>query len=377
MLLQHTIFKMVRLTENQRLRIVHLQLEGKTVAAIAQIVKCSVSTVKYWISEYASRGNTRSIPSSGRPPVLGAAARARAVELLIEGQSGGSRFVARQLFAEGLTDNLVSPGTVLRHARQRAEMDGDELICRRGRPPALLTQRARESRIQFAKANRGRCWSHVMFTDRCKFHFRYPGSRVRSTRWLRKSKKDEDGAFTANHPSVYNVYGGVTRYGTTKLHPVTGTTGLERKYTNMRGKESRNITQSEYKNVLQHTLLKEGTRIFRQKGMACWTLQQDNDPAHARASAIVEGYNQEHSGTMVSLLGGWPGNSPDLSPIENLWGWVDAEVAKMGCQTFDEFKAAVDMKFRSVSKQMCTHLFKSMPERLTLCIRRDGGKVGY
>ncbi len=368
---------MSRLTDKQRLRIVHLAQEQLSVTAISKRIPCSKKTVRFWIHAYQVRGSTKSIGATGRPPLLDAAAGKRAVELLLEGNNGGSRFVARQLLSEGLTSILVSACTVLRSARKQAREDGDDLICRRGRPPKRLAQSNREQRVGFAVANKSRCWSHVMFTDRCKFHFRYPGTCVRASRWLRKSKKHEDGAFTAAHPSVYNVYGGVTRYGTTKLHPVTGTTGLKRNYTNKRGQESRNITQREYRDVLIKTLLPEGRRIFAGQGMSCWTIQQDNDPTHARAADNVKEYNEMRSGSVVSLLPSWPGNSPDLSPIENVWGYVDSEVAKLGCQTFAEFKDAVDMTFNNVSRLMCANLFKSVPQRLQRCIDIDGDRTGH
>ncbi len=368
---------MTRLTEAERLRIVHLRDEGYSTAAISKKVNCSTRTVKFWVKEHQVRGGCESIPATGRPPILDEAARKRAVKLLREGQTGGARFVARQLLSEGLTDVVVSPGTLLRSAKAQACEDGDELICRRGRPAKALSERSRALRVKFAKANKTRCWSHVMFTDRCKFHFRYPGRVVRSVRWFLRSEKNEDTEFTVSHPSVYNVYGGVTRYGTTKLHAVSGTTGFKRVYKNMRGAESRNITQSEYRDVLEQTLLKEGTRIFRSQGMACWTMQQDNDPAHRRASAKVKEYNDAHSGSVVGLLPDWPGNSPDLSPIENVWGYVDSEVAKMGCKTFEDFKAAVDMKFRTLSHAMCAKLFKSVPKRMAKCIDLGGAMTGY
>ncbi len=368
---------MARLTDAERLRIVHLAQEKQTVASIAKKVHCSEKSVRFWIHNFPIRGSTKSVAAKGRPHVLDTAAKKRAVQLLLEGKTGGARFVAQQLFREGLTERLVSPGTVLRGAKLQAREDGDELICRRGRPPKKLSETNREQRVTFAVANKSRCWAHVMFTDRCKFHFRYPGTSVRTSRWLRKSKKHEDGAFTAAHASVYNVYGGVTRYGTTKLHPVTGTTGAERKYTNLRGVESKNITQQEYRDVLKDTLLREGTRIFATQGMSCWTLQQDKDPTHARAADVVNEYNSKHSGTVVDLLRSWPGNSPDFSPIENVWGYVDSEVAKIGCKTFAEFKCAVDVTFKNVSKQMCAKMFQSVPERMQRCIDLDGARTGY
>lgn len=368
---------MARLSEAQRLWIVHLATEGSTTSAIANKLGCSGKTVRFWIHAYGERRSVKSIKATGRPSLLSTAARKRAVELFLKRESGGSRFVSRQLLSENYVGRLLAPGTVLRAAKAQAVEDGDPLVCRRGRPPKRLTRTTRTKRIRFAKANKQRAWGSVMFTDRCKFHFRYPGCTVQRCRWLRKSTIHEDGEFRPNRPSVYNVYGGITRYGTTRLREVTGTTGAPSVYRNLQGAVARNITSREYLDVVKKTLLPEGRRIFSAQGMACWVLQQDNDPAHARAVRVVEEYNKKGSGTVVSLLKAWPGNSPDLSPIENVWAYVDAEVAKLGCKTFQEFKAAIDVTFENIPRSMCANLFASMPKRMKKCVDLDGAKIGY
>lgn len=377
-LLTHaTHVNMSRLTEAERLRIVHLSAEGFSASLIAQKVGCSAKTIRLWVNRYHQTGSAKSARASGRPLLLGMHARKRAAQLLLAGVDGGARFVARKLLSEGLTTSLVSPGTVLRGAKAQAREDGDDLICRRGRPPKLLTAVNKSKRVSFCNANKSRSWPRVMFTDRCKFAFRYPGCAVRSVRWIRRSQQHEDGAPRPNRPSVYNVYGGITRYGTTKLHAVTGTTGQKGDYSNKQGHAAKNITQREYKDVLSSTLLKEGRRIFSNQGMSSWTLQQDGDKAHGNAQAVIEKYNSENRGCSVSILPNWPGNSPDLSPIENVWAWVDAEVARLGCKTFQEFKDAIDFKFQNVPKSMCESLFNSVPRRLKRCIDLEGCKTGY
>ena len=126
---------MARLTEAERLRIVHLSSEGLTLKRIAAKVGCSEKTVRFWLHAYQARRSARSKKGAGRPKLLVATASKRAVQLLLEGSAGGARFVARKLRSEDLTDRVVSAGTVLRAAKAQAQEDGDPLICRRGRPP--------------------------------------------------------------------------------------------------------------------------------------------------------------------------------------------------------------------------------------------------
>jgi hypothetical protein len=176
---------------------------------------------------------------------------------------------------------------------------------------------------------------------------------------------------------VYNVYGGISKFGTTKLHAVTGTTKMKTSFKNKKGQPSRNITSEEYKHVLIHTILPEGGRIFSGNRGGPWVLQQDGDPTHKQAPKIIQTYKNMGGGGDVSLLPKWPGNSPDLSPIENVWAYVDAEVAQLGCKTFEEFKAAVDRTFQSIPKSMCETLMKSMANRLERCVELEGAKIGY
>lgn len=73
----------------------------------------------------------------------------------------------------------------------------------------------------------------------------------------------------------------------------------------------------------------------------------------------------------------WPPNSPDLSPIENVWAYVDAKVQALGCKTFAEFKQAVLHELKSVPPQMLKKLYASMTNRVEVVLREKGGKTRY
>ena len=367
---------MGKLSIGRRWHIVHLRSMNKSAAAIAKTVKCSKKSVYFWIARHQQTGGVDTKQVEGRPVELCTDARRRAVELLTSNEVGGAKFVARKLKSERLARRVVSVSTVLRCAKQQARLDGDPLMCARGRPTKQLTQDTKNKRLAFAHANKGRNWRAVMITDRCKFAFRYPGCKVKRARWTLKSRRGEAGAYTPTHPSVLNVYAGITAYGVTRMHCVTGTTGLVTDYLNMAGQNSRNITAGEYRHVTASTLLPEGKRIFGQKGETEWVFQQDGDPAHSAVKPVMRTFNQ-YSGNHVTLLDNWPPNSPDLSPIENVWGYVDAQVAELGCKTFDEFKEAVMHTFKTLPIEMCERLMDSIPRRLERVIQRNGGKCGY
>ena len=278
---------MGKLSIERKWRIVHLRSMNRSAAAIAKIVRCSKKSVYYWLARHHQTGGVDTKRVEGRPVELCTDARRRAVELLTSNEVGGAKFVARQLKAEKLASRVVSVSTVLRGAKEQARLDGDPLMCLRGRPTKQLTQDTKNKRLAFAHANKNRNWRRVMITDRCKFSFRYPGCKVKRARWTLKSKRDQVGAYTPTHPSVLNVYAGITAHGVTRMHCVTGTTGLVTNYQNMGGQHSRNITADEYRHVSAGTLLPEGKRIFGQKGETEWILQQDGDPAHNAIKPVM------------------------------------------------------------------------------------------
>ena len=117
----------------------------------------------------------------------------------------------------------------------------------------------------------------------------------------------------------------------------------------------------------------EGQRLFRAKGISCWTLQQDNDPAHGDAAGVVRGWSEKKPSN-ARVLPNWPPNSPDLNLIENVWGYVQGNVDALGCQSFEEFKNAVHEQFKAVPSSMLSNLYSSMGKRLHTVVKKGGGK---
>jgi DDE superfamily endonuclease len=177
---------------------------------------------------------------------------------------------------------------------------------------------------------------------------------------------------------VVNVFAGITKFGVSKVHFVTGTSKMKTAFLTKQGQTARNITSSEYQQVLSKTLLPEAKRLFTQQGLSFGVFQQDNDPTHKKASLkALKEWNSKHPGHQLTLLLHWPPHSPDLNLIENVWAWAQRKVDAAGCKTFEEFQQCVITTLHSVPKTMLTSLYASMSGRIKMCIESKGDRIKY
>lgn len=101
--------------------------------------------------------------------------------------------------------------------------------------------------------------------------------------------------------------------------------------------------------------------------------QEDLAPCHS--SKISKTFKQENE---INVLP-WPGNSPDLNPIENLWAIIKTKLRSRDCTTKTKMIAAVFEIWNNdeLLKPMCKNLVYSMPKRVELLLKAKGGHIKY
>ncbi len=106
-------------------------------------------------------------------------------------------------------------------------------------------------------------------------------------------------------------------------------------------------------------------------GDADFIFQQDLAPAHT-AKGTKSWFN-DHGVTVLD----WPANSPDLNPIENLWGIVKRKMRDTRPNNADDLKAAVKATWDSIPPQQCHKLITSMPRQIEAVIKAKGAPTKY
>jgi len=77
----------------------------------------------------------------------------------------------------------------------------------------------------------------------------------------------------------------------------------------------------------------------------------------------------------IKVLSGWPPRSPDLNPIENLWGIVCKRVAQRQPVSDAELEKFLLEEWDAVPQEMVDNLVLSFKGRLEECVRVDGETI--
>lgn len=131
------------------------------------------------------------------------------------------------------------------------------------------------------------------------------------------------------------------------------------------------MRSEQYIKIIRHQALPELKKRFPHND---GIFQQDLAPCHT--SKKVKQFFQSKKLNVLP----WPGNSPDLNPIENLWAIVKRHLRSKDCTTRDKLISAIGDIWTENNLELstiCANLVESMPRRVQKCLKARGGHTGY
>ena len=101
--------------------------------------------------------------------------------------------------------------------------------------------------------------------------------------------------------------------------------------------------------------------------------QQDNDRKHT-SKLTKEWLASREIQTMI-----WPSQSPDLNPIEHLWGQLKRRLGDYQEQPkgMHELWARIEEIWSTMDAESCQTLIESMPSRVAAVVKSKGGHTKY
>jgi hypothetical protein len=131
------------------------------------------------------------------------------------------------------------------------------------------------------------------------------------------------------------------------------------------------LTGEQYIKILQTTMLPSAKKLIGED----FIFQEDNDPKHGGENGckIVKKWLTDNK--IIRL--NWPAQSPDMNPIEHVWGMLKRRLAPLKPKNLEELRANIKQEFKNIDKQYVSDLIKSMPRRVQALIKAKGGHTKY
>lgn len=242
----------------------------------------------------------------------------------------------------------ISDSTVRRRLRE-ANLRG---CVAKSKP--LVSKKNIKARLLFAKQHKDKpleFWQNVLWSDESKFNLfgsdgkqyvRRPKNKEFDPRYTLKTVKHGGGNVM--------VWGAFSSIG---VGPIVRIRGI--------------MDQHQYKNILANDML-----TYAHEHMSdSFVFQHDNDPKHT--SRLVKGFLRESD---VNVLD-WPAQSPDLNPIENLWGHVQQQLKGRNGGSADKVYANIEDIWKNIPLDYMQRLINSMPQRCREVIANKGYPTRY
>lgn len=333
------------ITSESVAQIVILRQEGLTQCEIARKLKLNQSIVSRAVKRYKETGSFCYKKSPGAPRCTSHQTDRMMRRMVVASPTCSSSEIQAKL----PPDTSVSTRTI----RRRLQLHFKLRAYHPASKPRLSTKNVKD-RLAFALKYRNwttEQWMATMFSDETivkqfyafSSHVRRPKGERHNQRYVLPRVK--------HSPSVM-VWGAITGQGRAGLWFVP---------------ESSTLNSEAYLAILNEKVPNFMT-IHN-----CSHFQHDGAPCHS--SRKVKDWLSEQR---IQVIHPWPGNSPDLNPIENCWAVMKKKVSILKPTSREDLLEKIRRVWCcDISPEYCAQLMKSMPDRIAAVIKAKGGLTKY
>lgn len=325
------------LTEIEKGKILAFRGSGMSERQIASKIKRSKTVVHHFLSDPCRYGTKN---RGGRPSKLSTRMKRSVIRMAVKdnAHSAAIKSTLKLPVTARTVRNILSNTENIKYAKFKSK--------------PRLEKRHIAARLNFATSNvlKPNLWRKIVFTDEKKFNLDGPDG-------LRKYWHDlrQDAAYFSKRVQgggSVMVWAGFSARGKTDIVFTKG-----------------NMNSFDYQDILANNFVPLRDELMDQNLI----LLQDNASVHKSASTIA--WLTENN---ISFMD-FPAKSPDLNPLENMWGILARMVYENGKQYYSvsELRAAILKAWDKIPILQCKNLAKSFQNRLLEVIRVKGKHTKY
>lgn len=249
----------------------------------------------------------------------------------------------------------TSPGVVIsdRTLRERLKEGGLRRRIARRRPCLNMTQRKKKAIWVKKRKNWPLAqWYRIVFSDEKIFRVSSNRRGIYVTRTSAQKFHPNYVSPTLKNGCQIHVWAAIGYRGASLLKVVNG-----------------NLNLLAYQQQILHDIEAVGRKLAPRN--RTWVFMHDNAPAHNSTST-----RQFLAQKGVKILE-WPGNSPDLNPIENMWGKVQSLLPRSLPRSQEDFLDQVRLAWKRIPLSYIRALMRSMPQRVRAVAKARGAQTRF
>jgi transposase len=302
--------------------------------SIAKKIGCSRTTVGRTLKRWKEHGTVEDLPGRGRKPLLDIT---NSNNNIITNTIRKDRKAPARRIRNAIKQNLdvtISIRTILRLRKQL----GFRPVHYRRRP--LLTKNAKRKRLQYCLDNIDNDWKDIIFTDECMFIL----TDEREIIWKRPGSPMVEKP-VEEYPAKFMVWGGIWFDGRTELCFIEG-----------------NVDAKKYQKLLTQYLVQpqliEGKEVL-----------QDGARPHTAESTLE--YMDEVGIDLIQN----PSYSPELNPIEKVWGWIKHQANEKFPDKLEDFKQLIEKLWNEIPQSVIQQFISHNSTVVNDIIQSEGGSI--